>query len=270
MSHATSEWIYIGVVCALLVYVGAESWNIERLLEDAPAEAKTIKVIGQQWFWSFEHEDGSKEVNQLTVQKGVPYKFELISQDVIHAFNIPDYTVMLDVVPGRLNVIWSTFDVPGEYLIQCREYCGFSHYNMKAKLFVVDGPVESEKTATAASATTSAATTAATTTAAAPVEKTDATLEILAGSSAQGNPDYKPDALTVTKGNTILVKNDDSVPHSVTSGTGPTDPESAKLFDTSLINAGESSVLKTDSVAAGEHAYYCMVHPYMTGTLTVQ
>ena len=101
-------------------------------------------------------------------------------------------------------------------------------------------------------------------------EKTDATLEILAGSSAQGNPDYKPDVLTVTKGNTILVKNDDSVPHSVTSGTGPTDPESAKLFDTSLINAGESSVLKTDSVAAGEHAYYCMVHPYMTGTLTVQ
>ena len=48
------EWIYIGVVVALLVWVGAEAWNVERLVEHIPAEAKTIIVTGQQWFWYLE------------------------------------------------------------------------------------------------------------------------------------------------------------------------------------------------------------------------
>jgi cytochrome c oxidase subunit 2 len=58
--------------------------------------------------------------------------------DVNHAFNIPDLTVMMDAVPGRINTVWVMPDATGEYLIQCREYCGFSHYQMRAKLFVED------------------------------------------------------------------------------------------------------------------------------------
>jgi len=103
-----------------------------------------------------------------------------------------------------------------------------------------------------------------------PAVKADALLTILLGSSVQGSPDYDPDVLTVTKGNTIEVKNADTVPHTVTSGTGPQDANSAKQFDTGIINGGESAVLKTDSLTAGDYAYYCMVHPYMTGTLKVQ
>jgi len=105
---------------------------------------------------------------------------------------------------------------------------------------------------------------------AAPAIKADATLTILQGSSAQGNPDYDPDVLTVKKGNTIEVKNEDSVPHTVTSGTGPSDANSAKQFDTGIINGGESAILKTDGLNAGDYPYYCQVHPYMTGTLKVE
>ena len=133
MGHATVEWVYVGVVVSLLTYVGAESWNVERLIEHAPADAETIKVTGQQWFWTFEHEDGRQEVGELHVTRGVPYKFELVSMDVIHDFNVPDFTILLDVVPGRVNTVWNMFDKSGEYLIQCREYCGLLHYNMKAK-----------------------------------------------------------------------------------------------------------------------------------------
>jgi cytochrome c oxidase subunit 2 len=32
--------------------------------------------------------------------------------------------------------MWYIPDQAGEFLIQCREYCGFSHYQMRAKLFV--------------------------------------------------------------------------------------------------------------------------------------
>ena len=99
--------------------------------------------------------------------------------------------------------------------------------------------------------------------------KADVTLTILEGSSTQGNPDYDPKELSVKKGNIIKVDNVDSLPHSVTNGVGPNDPNSAKIFDTSLIMGGESGILQTEEVDAGEYTYYCIVHPYMTGTLKV-
>jgi len=136
MGHATIEWVYVGVVIAILCYVGADAWNIERILEHAPENAEVIKVVGQQWLWTFEHEDGTKEISELHLVKGQPYRFEVTSLDVIHAFNIPDFTTMMDAVPGRINTVWLVPDQSGEYLIQCREYCGFSHYQMRAKLIV--------------------------------------------------------------------------------------------------------------------------------------
>ena len=96
------------------------------------------------------------------------------------------------------------------------------------------------------------------------------TLTILEGSSIQGSPDYDPDELTVAAGSEVTVVNQDTLPHTVTSGTSPTDPNSAQLFDTSLINGGESATLSLAQVAAGQYGYYCLVHPYMTGSIVVQ
>ena len=131
-----AEWIYIGIVVALLVWVGGEAWNVERLVEHVPADAELIKVTGQQWIWTFEHEDGTKEVGELHLKQGVPYKFEVMSTDVIHSFNIPDYLVLMDAVPGRVNTVWFIPLDEGEFPIQCREYCGLIHYNMRATLYV--------------------------------------------------------------------------------------------------------------------------------------
>jgi len=100
--------------------------------------------------------------------------------------------------------------------------------------------------------------------------KADVTLTILEGAATQGSPDFKPDKLTIKKGNTILVDNTDSMPHTVTNGKGASDATSGKLFDTSIINGGDSKVIETTNVDAGEHPFYCTVHPYMTGTLVVQ
>jgi cytochrome c oxidase subunit 2 len=250
----------------LLTWVGAESWNVERLVEHVPAEAETIKVIGQQWFWTFEHEDGKKETGQLHVKQGVPYKFELVSKDVIHDFNVPDYTILMDAVPGRVNVVWNLFDQPGEFRIQCREYCGFGHATMKAKLFVEPQTAEAaEKPAAGQNATTQ-------TSAQAPVQAgpPGAPLTILAGASVQGSPNFDPDTITVKKGDKITVTNKDTLPHTVTSGTGPTDPNNAKQFDTSIIEAGATADIETTSLAAGSYPFFCSVHPYMTGKLIVQ
>ena len=95
-------------------------------------------------------------------------------------------------------------------------------------------------------------------------------INILEGSSIQGSPDYDPDELTASAGTEVTVVNQDTLPHSATSGTGPQDPNSAQLFDTSLINAGESATLSLAQVTPGQYDYYCIVHPYMTGKIVVQ
>jgi plastocyanin len=110
-----------------------------------------------------------------------------------------------------------------------------------------------------------ATTPAATTTAAAA-----ATLTIPNGASVQGNPAYEPNPLTVKVGDTIAVENKDIAPHTVTNGKDATDPTMGKLFDTSIINAGDSAEIVAAGLDPGEYPYFCSVHPYMTGTLTVQ
>src|SRR5215203_2288084 len=94
-------------------------------------------------------------------------------------------------------------------------------------------------------------------------------INILEGAAVQGSPDYDPDELTAKKGDEVTVVNQDTVPHTATSGTGATDPNSAQLFDTSIINGGESATISLAQVEPGQYDYYCMVHPYMTGKITV-
>jgi cytochrome c oxidase subunit 2 len=273
LSHALYEWIYVGTVIALLTWVGADAWNVEHQLEAVPPNAQIIKVTGQQWFWTFEHADGTKEIGELHLKQGIPYRFEIVSKDVIHSFNIPDFTVLMDAVPGRVNTMWNNFDVPGQYLIQCREYCGLLHYNMRAKLFV-EPPNSPSSTAGQAPSPSSEATPAAgagTTNGTSATQVSGpvgATLNIAQGASIQGNPAFSPNPISVKKSSVVLVENKDSVPHTVTNGKGPDDPNSGKLFDTSIINAGESAKVDTSKLTSGQqYPFHCTVHPYMTGTL---
>jgi len=100
-------------------------------------------------------------------------------------------------------------------------------------------------------------------------EAAGATLTILEGSSVQGNPAYDPDPLTVTVGDVVEVSNQDTVPHTATSGSGPEDPETGSQFDTSIIDAGATAQIDTANLAAGDYPFYCSVHPYMLGNLKV-
>ena len=97
------------------------------------------------------------------------------------------------------------------------------------------------------------------------------TISILSGSSVQGSPDYEPDEAEVPLNDNIVWVNADTVPHTATSGTGAEDPNSGKIFDTSIINGGEeSSPVQITGVKEGDEIpYYCQVHPYMTSKLTL-
>lgn len=96
------------------------------------------------------------------------------------------------------------------------------------------------------------------------------TLSILAGAATPGNPAYYPDPIYISKGKTITITNDDTAPHTVTSGSIPEDAESGKLFDTSIIMPGASAKIDTSDLDTGYHSYHCTVHPFMKGLLILE
>ena len=96
----------------------------------------------------------------------------------------------------------------------------------------------------------------------------EATVEPVAGSGAPGcEPEcYTPSTVTISAGGTVTFSNTDTAPHTSTSGSAANGPDG--VFDTSLIMANASySVTLSD---AGTYTYFCMVHPWMEGTIIVE
>ena len=78
------------------------------------------------------------------------------------------------------------------------------------------------------------------------------TVNILAGSSAQGNPDYDPDQLVVKKDNVgIIWINQDNVPHPVT-----TLKDDGKSFDSSIIMGNANYTLLLSDLKEKEYDYF--------------
>jgi plastocyanin len=123
--------------------------------------------------------------------------------------------------------------------------------------------------ASSAAGTGGAATQSSTPAAAPPAGATSIT--ILAGASTQGNPNFDPAAGKVPLGSKVVWQNKDNTIHTATSGTGASDPNSGKIFDTKFITAGSSSTpQELKGVKVGDVVqYYCQIHPYMTAKLTV-
>ncbi|MGH9184286.1 MAG: cytochrome c oxidase subunit II [Acidimicrobiales bacterium] len=111
-------------------------------ISDNPAGAMRVKVYGQQWWWSYEYDldgdaDNGAEIvtaNDLVIPAGEPVVLELRSRDVIHSFWIPALAGTRDMVPGRVHQLTIEADQPGIYDGQCKEFCGLSHANMRARV----------------------------------------------------------------------------------------------------------------------------------------
>ena len=95
------------------------------------------------------------------------------------------------------------------------------------------------------------------------------TIEPVAGSGAPGcetTECYTPSTATVSVGGTVTFSNTDTAPHTATSGSATDGPDG--VFDTSLIMANASYDVTLSS--AGTYTYFCMVHPWMEGTVIVE
>lgn len=77
---------------------------------------------------------------------------------------------------------------------------------------------------------------------------------------------YDPPSLVIFVGGEVLWRNDDTSVHTVTSGSTHSGPD--KTFDSGLIKSGDTFSYTFD--VAGEYSYFCMIHPWAKGSVTVK
>lgn len=92
-------------------------------------------------------------------------------------------------------------------------------------------------------------------------------VHIPANAYKQGNPHYDPLHISVPVGTTVEFANDDpNQVHTVTNGT-PGSADAGKLFDSGVMNEGSAFLYTFDK--AGDYSFFCTLHPWMTGTVSV-
>jgi cytochrome c oxidase subunit 2 len=103
-----------------------------------PDDATTIYGIGKQWMWKFQHPEGQREINELHVPTGRPFRVLLTSEDVIHSFFVPEFRAHMDVLPNRYTSTWFHATRPGTYHLFCSQYCGTNHAGMIGRVIVME------------------------------------------------------------------------------------------------------------------------------------
>jgi len=122
----------------LLLGLGVFVWSAKVYTQaySVPKNAKEIFVIGKQWMWHMQHSNGIRENNELHIPVGEPVKMVMISQDVIHAFYVPEFRLQRHVEPGAYTTFWFTPTRVGKYHLFCNMYCGTQHSEMGGWVYV--------------------------------------------------------------------------------------------------------------------------------------
>jgi cytochrome c oxidase subunit II len=118
-----------------------------------------VNVYGHQWWWEFRYYDNANDASanvttmhanptddspqpllvtadQLVVPLGTTVHLNLISDNVIHSFWIPQLTGKTDVIPGHANHMWFEASALGTYQGACAEFCGDQHAHMRFEVTV--------------------------------------------------------------------------------------------------------------------------------------
>ena len=151
-------WTLVPVI--ILVAIAVPSIKLLANQYSPPKADLTVKVVGNQWYWTYSYPDnGDFEIvsnvlsdadakargeprllgvdERMVVPAGATVKLIVTSNDVIHSFGVPAFWTKMDAVPGRLNETWIKVDRPGIYYGNCFELCGARHAYMPVAVEVV-------------------------------------------------------------------------------------------------------------------------------------
>nr|AWV83226.1 cytochrome oxidase subunit II [Graptopsaltria bimaculata] len=143
------EFIWTFLPALMLIFIALPSLRLLYMLDEINYPMMTLKIIGHQWYWSYEYSDfmniefdsymkSSSELmktdfrlldvdNRIILPYNVQIRLLVSSYDVIHSWTIPSMGIKIDAVPGRLNQISININRSGLSFGQCSEICGSNH-----------------------------------------------------------------------------------------------------------------------------------------------
>jgi cytochrome c oxidase subunit II len=147
------EIIWTAIPVLILIAMAFPATKTLVAMEDASKSDLTVLVTGSQWKWHYKYLDHPiefysllatprteidnqatknehylREVDKpLVLPTGKKIRFLVTSDDVIHAWYVPDFAIKKDANPGFINETWTLIDKPGIYRGQCAELCGKDH-----------------------------------------------------------------------------------------------------------------------------------------------
>ncbi len=143
------EVVWTAVPILILVVVAIPSLKALYFTDSNPDVEMTVKVSGNQWYWSYAYPDnGDIEFDSIIIpeedlEEGQPrllsvdnplvlpantkIQFLIASNDVIHNFAMPSLAIKVDATPGRVNQVWTEISEVGNYYAMCSELCGVNH-----------------------------------------------------------------------------------------------------------------------------------------------
>ena len=158
-SHSTKAeiiWTLIPVVILVAMAVPAAQTMVR--IEDDRNTELTIKATGYQWKWQYEYQDEGVSFysnlaetsndarrlnsgvdpesvenyllevdNHVIVPVDTKVRMLITSNDVLHAWWVPDFAIKKDAIPGYINQAWFIAEEPGIYRGVCAELCGQDH-----------------------------------------------------------------------------------------------------------------------------------------------
>jgi len=155
LTHGTVlELIWTITPALILIVVACPSFRLLYLMDEVISPTVTIKVIGHQWYWSYEYSDFLTDSgesidfdsymipdsdlelgqfrlldvdNKLVIPVDSNIRLIVTGSDVLHSFAVPSLGLKLDCVPGRLNQVSFIAERPWTFYGQCSEICGVWH-----------------------------------------------------------------------------------------------------------------------------------------------
>ena len=137
-----------------LIFIAVPSFNLLYSLDELVNPSLTVKIIGHQWYWSYEYSDfcafnkgtlyfdsymintddlvnGEFRLLEVDARLLLPIKTHIrllvTASDVLHSWAIPSFGIKVDACPGRLSQASLFIKRIGSYYGQCSEICGINH-----------------------------------------------------------------------------------------------------------------------------------------------
>jgi len=153
--HGTTIEIVWTITPALvLMIIAVPSFALLYAMDEIIDPAITLKVVGHQWYWSYEYSDycsdGSEPIafdaymlpedelepgnlrllevdNRVVLPVDTHVRVIITAADVLHCWAMPSFGIKMDACPGRLNQTSIFIQREGVYYGQCSEICGVNH-----------------------------------------------------------------------------------------------------------------------------------------------